>query len=523
MKSLSISLLFGIVSILTTTAAEIPATMATGDAAKPGPVAETWDSIRANYVTPEWFRDAKFGIFMHWGIYSVPAHGSEWYVRYMYGGNPAFLRWHTEHYGPPDKFGYKDFIPFFTAAKWNPDEWAALFKQAGAKYVVPSAEHHDGFSLWDSAINRYNAKNMGPKRDLIGDLGKAVRAQGLKFGMSNHSINHFDFIPLLPHSDQSDPAWAEFYSVDRSPEARQRFNERWVEKNFELIDKYQPDILWFDGIGRAASDSMKLRVAAHYLNRAAAWGKQVTLSAKYTDYPSGAVLDYERQGRIHPRGLKPFAWEVDEPIGNKFAYVTEIQYKPAALLVRRLVDCVSMNGNYLLNISPRADGTIPEPQQERLLAMGRWLRINGEAIYGSRPWTRYGEGPYFDSPEPEWRPPGPDDPPNESFTGREIRFTTQGDTLYALVMDWPGDRAVVTALAAGAPYLPAGKIETVELLGHSGTLEFAQDSEGLKVKMPGEKPCDFVYTLKITGLKLRTTAAPDQGPGAAASGSLISQ
>jgi len=472
-------------------------------AAAPAASAAGWAAIRAAYQTPDWFRDGKFGIFMHWGIYSVPAHQSEWYVRYMYGGNAGVMRWHTEHYGSPTTFGYKDFIPMFTAAKWNPAAWAELFRRAGAKYVIPTAEHHDGFSLWDSAYNRFNAKNMGPRRDLIGDLGAAVRQAGLKFGVSNHSANHFTFIPPLAGSDEYDPNWADFYSVaDRSPAARSRFNDLWVKKNLELIDKYRPDMLWFDGIGAGISDGMKLAVARHYFARAQAWGKQVALSGKYEDFPAGAVRDYERQGRIEPRGIKPFAWQVDDPMGNKFAYVTEIQYKSAALLIHRLIDCVSMNGNYLMNISPMADGTIPAAQQERLLGMGRWLDVNGEAIYGSRPWARYGEGPYYDSPPAKFVRPGPDDPPNESYTSKEVRFTTKNGALYAVVMDWPGDQAIITSLGTASPDLPAGKIERVNLLGHPGDLEFTQDAEGLKISLPPARPCDIAYTFKISGLKV---------------------
>jgi alpha-L-fucosidase len=188
-------------------AAEVLSDSRSASAAAP---ATDWAAIKAAYQTPAWFRDGKFGIFMHWGIYSVPAHQSEWCVRYMYGGNAGVMRWHTEHFGPPTTFGYKDFIPMFTAAQWNPTAWAELFRRAGAKYVIPTAEHHDGFSLWDSAYNRFNAKNMGPKRDLIGDLGVAVRRAGLKFGVSNHSANHFTFIPPLAGSDEYDPNWAVF-------------------------------------------------------------------------------------------------------------------------------------------------------------------------------------------------------------------------------------------------------------------------------------------------------------------------
>jgi alpha-L-fucosidase len=471
----------------------------------PGPYQPTWDSIRANYKTPEWFLDGKFGIYFHWGLYSVPARQSEWYVRYIYGGNAGIMRDHVAKYGPLDKFGYKDFIPMFKAEKFNPDEWVALFKKAGARYMMAMAEHHDGFSMWDSALNKYNAKAMGPKRDLVGELAVAARRQGLKFGASNHSFEHFSFIrPPGPEvkTDLYDPEWADFYSVaDRSQAAHLKFLDLWVAKNFELIDKYQLDMLWFDnGQNGRVWDPLKLRVAAYLYNRAAQWGKQVSISTKSDAYLAGSIRDYERQGRILPRELKPFPWQVDDPIGSKFGYVEEIQYKDAALLVRRLIDCVSMNGNYLLNISPKADGTIPQEQQDRLLAMGRWLEVNGDAIYGTRPWTRYGEGPYHDAPAAAAR--GADDPPSEAYSGKEIRFSTKGETLYAIVTDWPGEQAVITSLATGASSLPAGKIEKVELLGHSGALAFTQDAEGLKVKFPAQKPCDFAYALKITGLKL---------------------
>jgi alpha-L-fucosidase len=463
-----------------------------------GPFEENWESIKTHYRTPQWFKDGKFGIFMHWGLYSVPARQSEWYVRYIYGGNQGIMNEHIQKWGPLEKFGYKDFIPLFTCEKWDPDAWADLFRKSGAKYIVPTAEHHDGFSLWDSELNKYNARKMGPRRDLIGDLANAVRAKGLKFGVSNHSMEHFNFIRPPAQdvkTDLYDPQWADFYSVaDRSDAARKKFEELWVAKNKELIDKYQPDMLWFDnGLNGRQFDSVKLAVAAHYYNRATEWGKEVSLSTKSTAYLAGSIRDYERQGRILPRELKNFDWQVDDPIGSKFGYVNEIVYKDAALLVRRLIDCVSMNGNYLLNISPKADGTIPQEQQDRLLAIGKWLDVNGEAIYGTRPWTRYGEGPYYDVPTADGR--GADDPPSESFTAKEIRFTTKGDALYAIVMDWPPDgQAVIKSLGDQ-------KIEKIELLGHQGNLAFTQDAEGLKVKFPVEKPCDFTYALKITGLK----------------------
>src|SRR5665213_216473 len=468
----------------------IDAAVALLPATPPGPVKPAWESIRQNYRDPDWFRDAKFGIMMHWGVYSVPAHGSEWYERYMYDAkNTGFVRWHTEHFGPPRKFGYKDFIPMFTAAKWDPDAWAQLFKDAGAKYVICCGEHHDGFSDWASDINKYNAKNMGPRRDLVGDLAAAVRKKGLKAGIANHSNNHFNWVTPMPGSDQFDPEWAAFYSVaDRSDQARIRFLETWVTKNFELIDKYQPDMLWFDMNGGDRSwDPLKVRLAAYYYNRAAAWGKQVAFSAKGESFLAGVVMDYERQGRA-PKQLTDFVWQPDDPIADKFGYVEVtnkfgrregLPLKSPGSLVNNLVRNVSRNGNLLLNISPKADGTIPDAQQQVLRAIGQWLGVNGEAIYGTRPWKMSEEN--------------------------RVHFTTKGQTLYAISLAWPGGDLVIPALGQDQD-LP-GKIEKVELLGHKGALEFTQDGGGLKVNFPAEKPCRFCYALKISGLKLAPAAA----------------
>jgi len=487
----------------------------------PGPFQETWDSIQQNYKDPDWFRDAKFGIYMHLGIFSVPAHASEWYVRYMYGGNAGVMQWHTDHFGPPTKFGYKDFLPMYTMAKWDPDAWAALFKKAGAKYVLAPGEHHDGFSNWDSAINPYNSVNYGPHRDIDGDLIKSLEKVGLKTGISDHSFFHFVFIPALPGSDEYDPKWAAFYSVaDRSPAARVKFMHDWVAKRIETIEKLKPDMLWFDMGTDHAIDPLKTRVAAYYYNRAREWGKDVAISAKTAAWVSGQIMDYEREGRA-PMELTDWVWQPDDPIQDKFGYVEGIHPAPAGSFVYKIIENTSKNGNLLLNISPKADGTIPQEQVDVLLAIGKWLDVNGEAIYATRPWIKFGEGPIADrvaSSMAKLRANGfagklngqnmAGDgvgggglPRGGGYSQEDIRFTKHGDTLYAIVMKWPTDQVVIKSLATGRPV--QGKVEKVELLGHTGELEFTQAEDGVKVKFPADKPCDFAYTLKITGLKLQ--------------------
>ncbi len=442
-----------------------------------GPVKPTWDSIRSHYQVPQWFIDGKFGIFMHWGVYAVPAYHNEWYEKHMYA---AFSDWHEQNFGPQDKFGYKDFIPKFTCEKFNADEWATLFKKSGAKYIVPTAEHHDWFSLWDSDVSRWNAVKMGPHRDLIGELGAAVRRQGLKFGVSNHSIEHYTFIQAKSglKTDLDDPEFADFYWTKHNDETLQKFLEIWVAKNIELIDKYQIDMLWFDnGVNSRAYDPLKMKVAAYYYNRAKQWGKEVSISTKDSAYLAGSILDFEKVQR-GPKDVLPGAWQADDPIGSTWGYTKDMKIAAAGSVINKLVDLVSKNGNLLLNLSPMADGTIPEAQQQTLLEIGKWLDVNGEAIYGTHAWVSSSDG-----------------------AGRgACRFTVKGDALYAIYLSWPGEEAVIASLATGKA--PEGKVETVNMIGQAGQLEFTQVAEGLKVKMPARRAGNYPIALKISGLKL---------------------
>jgi len=470
-----------------------PAIVARADAGvttpmAPGPVTADWASIKANYTAPAWFADAKFGIFIHWGVYSAAAHHNEWYEKHMYSGTDA--AWHAQHFGPQDKVGYKDLIPLFTAAKWDPDAWAELFKEAGARYVIPTAEHHDNFANWDSQLTPVNAVKMGPHRDLIGDLATAVRKQGLKFGVSNHGMENFTFVnpdPLLDaqlkaeKADLYDPQWANWYHVaDRSPAAMQAFLTDWVERNLELIDTYHPDILWWDnGVNLRVLDPLKEHVAAYYYNRGKQWGQAVTLSTKWIAMaPSnddrqqiGSVLDFEKVGARSPEGIRTDQdWEVDDTIGSTWGYTDGMSVSTAAFILPKLIDTVAKGGNYTLNISPMADGTIPQAQQDTLRGIGKWLAANGEAIYGTRPWTQAAEG--------------------------DFRFTTKGTTLYAIALKWPvGGTATIAALKVQDG---GGKnVTRVELLGQA--LPFTQDAGGLHIVLPAQNPDEAAYSFAITG------------------------
>jgi alpha-L-fucosidase len=482
----------------------------------PGPVQPTWESLKENYKVPTWFIGAKFGIFIHWGIFSVPAHGNEWYEKWMYAGgddntvktmhsHTNFVDWHTEHFGPPDKFGYKDFIPMFKAEKFDADAWAELFKKAGARYVVPGAQHHENFAMWDSQVTPFNAMKMGPKRDVIGELSKAVRAQGMRFGVANHGIENFQFINppaeladkmKAQKADLYDPKWADFYNVaDRSDAALERFLVNWYERNVELIDKYHPDLMFFDnGIDQRYLDPLKLSIAAYYYNRAKSWGKEVSFTSKKASFaPSGknsetigSILDFEAHT---PPGIRTGEWEDDATMNNggSWGYTTAVHAKPINQVIGMLVDAVSKNGSLLLNVSPMSDGTIPQDQQDTLLGLGKWLQVNGEAIYNTHAWVKFEE-------------------PGE----QQMHFTVKGEVLYVIVMQKKSATdLLISSLASGQGI--EGKVTSVTMLGMDQSLPFTQRSTGLKVSQLGGAPDDHPFTLKVTGLKMNPPTSTASG------------
>lgn len=460
-----------------------------------GPFEPTWESLQ-RFTVPQWYQDAKFGIFIHWGVYAVAAFGNEWYPRNMYQQGTPEYEHHLATYGPHSRFGYKDLIPRLTAERFDPDQWAGLFRQAGARFVVPVAEHHDGFAMYDCGFSDWCAAKMGPQRDLIGELAEAVRRQWLIFGLSSHRAEHWWFFDggMQFDSDVQDPRYAELYgpAQARSTQPHEAFLDDWLARTCELVDKYQPQLVWFDWwIEEPAFAPYLRRFAAYYYNRAAQWGRGVAINYKHGAFPEGtAVYDVER-GQLGD--IRPLFWQTDTSISkNSWGYVQDQDYKSATSLIHDLVDIVSKNGALLLNIGPRADGTIPEPEQAILREMGRWLALNGEAIYATRPWRVYGEGP-TDVVTGSFA-----DTKRQAFGPRDLRFTTKGDALYAIGLGWPPKGEVtIQSLATNLKLYPHA-IAQVEMLGVQEPLAFSQGARGLLVKLPPEPPCDHAYVLRIT-------------------------
>ena len=470
-----------------------------------GPFRADWESLQ-KYEVPEWYKDAKFGIFIHWGAYSVPAFGNEWYPRNMYvPGSPEYKH-HVATYGPQDKFGYKDFLPMFKAEQFEPVAWAELFKKSGAKYVVPVAEHHDGFAMYDSGLSDWTAVKMGPHRDTTGELGKAVRAAGLHFGVSSHRVEHNFFLGVgrsIP-SDVNDPQYAAFYGPahnwlsppwgvplnDDFTYVSSAWADDWLARGGELVEKYHPDIVYFDWwIGQASIRPNLSRFAAFYYNSSLKYGDHVGV-INYKDYAMqehSGVLDLER-GQLGD--IRPLYWQTDTSVSNKsWGYIKDDTFKSPEFVVHQLIDIVSKNGNLLLNIGPCSDGTIPQEVQQVLLDVGAWLNVNGDAIYGTRPWRIYGEGPT------KVAAGSFHDTDTTGYTAEDFRFTTKGNVLYAIGLDWPTNgEVVIHALASTAG---SEHVQSLTLLGSDAKLQFDQRPDGLHVRMPAQAPAKYAYALRM--------------------------
>jgi alpha-L-fucosidase len=461
---------------------------------KQGPFSPTWESLE-KYQIPRWYLDGKFGIFIHWGVYSVPAFGNEWYPHSMYQQDSKEFKHHLEKYGPHDKFGYKDFIAQLTGRNFDPDHWANLFRRAGARFVVPVAEHHDGFAMYDCSRSEWRATTMGPKRDIIGELAQAVRRQNLTFGLSSHRAEHWWFFGggMKFNSDVQDARYASLYGPAqlRDTQPNEEFLDDWLARTCELVDKYQPQLVWFDWwIEQPAFKPYLKKFAAYYYNRGAQWDRGVAINYKNDAYtPKAAVFDVER-GQL--ADVRPYFWQTDTSVSrNSWGYIENHDYRTGVSLIGDLVDIVSKNGALLLNVGPKPDGTIPKPEEKLLLDIGQWLAVNGEAIYDTRPWKVYGEGPtaVVEGSFAEGK--------RKAFTSQDIRFTVKGRNLYAVALARPAKGEIVVKSLSTHLSLYSAEIGSVRLLGFDEPLKFSRDERGLHVKLPTAKQRDQPVTLKI--------------------------
>ncbi len=500
----ALKLLAGAVPAMRTLAGGLPE-----ETIQPGPFKGTRESLTA-YRIPEWFRDAKFGIWAHWGPQSATGAG-DWYARLMYIQGERQYKHHVEHYGHPSKVGYKDIIPTWKAERFDPNYLVDLYKKAGARYFVSMGAHHDNFDLWNSTHQRWNSVNMGPKRDIVGEFRKAARAHGLPFGVSEHLWVTYKWFSVSKGTDKEGPLAGvpydgadgktdDLYCSMKDADLKLDWDEtliadswkrQWFLRVKDLVDKYEPDYLYSDG--GIPFEEIGLSLVAHYYNKSAKRHRGrpevVYLSKDRKDSENGGcVLDVER-GLVE--GIWPHPWQTDTCVGN-WHYLDGATYKSPKTIVDLLVDIVSRNGNLMLNFPLPGSGMLDDAELKILSEITKWMAVNGEAIHATRPWTTFGDGPVTRElaaaagkfSESKRKDLSPDD----------YRFTTRGRTLYAFVMGWPGKQAVIPPLGAG------GKIEHVELLGYGGKLKWTRDDAGLKIELPAERPCDYAIAFKITGL-----------------------
>lgn len=454
-----------------------------------------WGSLCA-HRTPEWYTRGKLGIFIHWGIYAVPAFGNEWYSRNMYDPSHREFQHHQDTYGHQKDFGYKDFIPEFKGERFDPVAWARLFASAGARYVLPVAEHHDGFAMYDTAFNRWNSVKMGPKRDVMGELKAAVEAEGLQFCASLHRAEHYFFMNMgrTFDSDVNDPAYDDFYGpavylpefgaeqlgqTTETPSTigpTEEWLTDWMVRTCEFIDRYQPKVLYFDWwIKNYAFKPYLKKIAAYYYNRAAQWGREVTINYKWDAFPPGvATFDVERGALT---GISAVPWQTCTAIGkNSWGYTRDNTFKTSHQIVCDLIDIVSKNGVLLLNVGPRADGTITEEETKVLTDLGNWLKVNGEGIYDTIPWKNFGEGSvnakegfFMDGEE-------------KGYTEKDFRFTYKNGCVYAFQLAPAGSAVTIHSFRRSGFGDPG--VTNVSLLGHEGELTWTRDGDGIHIHLP---------------------------------------
>ena len=467
-----------------------------------GPFKPTDESLK-QYQYPEWFRDAKFGIWSHWGPQAVPRQG-DWYARRMYQEKDSAYKYHLKHYGHPSEFGYKDIIPLWKAERWDPDKLMELYKKAGAKYFVSMGTHHDNFFLWNSKLNKWNAVNMGPKKDVVGIWQQAAKKQGLKFGVSEHLGASFTWFQTAHGSDKEGPKAGvpydgtnldnqDLYHAKATADDKEwltknpAFQLEWYRSIKELVDNYQPDLLYSDS--RMPFEDVGRTLISHFYNQDIAKNNG-KLEAVYTCKQISGGLWVEDVERGVKDTVSQYPWQTDTSIGDWY-YRTNQKYKTSTEVIQMLVDIVSKNGNLLINVVQTPEGDLEPDMLKILEEIGIWTAANGEGIYGSRPWKIFGEKP-ADKPEKKL---GRFDE-KFGYSSKDIRFTTKGNILYAYCLGKPESDIMIKSLAK------SGKsgdkpVASITMVGSKEKISWKQTAVALVIKKPETMPAWQVIGFKI--------------------------
>ncbi|MDW7693380.1 alpha-L-fucosidase [Flammeovirgaceae bacterium SG7u.111] len=467
-----------------------------------------WESL-LKYETPEWFKDVKFGIFIHWGPTTVPAYGSaEWYGFHMWNegavdalGNPSkkpssAYKYHVENFGKPEDFGYTKFIPMFKAENFNAKEWVDLFEEAGAKYIVPVGEHCDGFAMYDSKVTRWKSTEMGPKKDIVGEIFKEARARNIKVGVSSHFAYGWHWWTYKDKYETMDPKLRDFYwdKHERWEPASEAYMKHFYKRTMDMMTQYTPDLFWFDlGFSEPAYEETRKKIIANYYNQGLKNNQEVVLNYKnirYRGAPDGAaVLDVE-SGKLDR--IRKEAWQTDMSLGGyRWGYTNDYQMREAPAYINDLVDIVSKNGCLLLNVAPNKHGEIPEPQQKILKEIGAWLKVNGEAIYSTRPFDVFGQGPT----NAKMKLHG--NSHDKGFTSDDFRYTQKGQNVYAFWLKTDGRKTIELKALGSENRILNDPIISVCLLGGTGNLKWIQQKDELVIELPEEYQSDKAICFKI--------------------------
>ena len=499
----------------------------------PGKFAPSWESLQ-QYRAPAWFRDAKFGIWAHWGPQCQPEDG-DWYARSMYFEGSGQYRFHTNHYGPPARFGFKDVIHSWKAEKWDPEKLVALYKRAGAQYFFALANHHDNFDNWNSKYQPWNSVALGPQKDLIGGWAKAARRNDLRFGVSVHASHAWtwyeparDYDGKLTRAEGQGQWWEGLEPQDLYAQSHARsqggtnsrsihsqwnwgngasrpdqaYCDKFYNRTADLINKYQPDLIYFDDTALPlwpASDA-GLKIAAHFYNSNNKWH-----GMKDDGVLFGKILNEQQRRcmvwdieRGQANQIEPYPWQTDTCIGDwhyQRARFERHSYKSAKTVIQTLADIVSKNGNLLLNIPVRGDGTIDGDELNVVEGIAAWMKTYRECIFGTRPWKVFGEGPA--SAGAVLSAQGFNEGKGKPFTAEDVRFTQKGNTVYAIVLGAPTNGISIRALGKAAGLLDK-PIKKVQLLGSKEAIEWARWDDALILSQPKSLPNSFANVFRIT-------------------------